>query len=129
MRIRPCGAAELLSYAPNLEIRGFAAVAPPANFRGSTNKVFQSGTGSGFYLAMRLYTWQTYYAMDTGAVFREPYASQAEGWFEKECQYDGATGKEGTLPSHFPADPNHRLLHHILRLRLGQSRFLSREKN
>jgi hypothetical protein len=99
-------AAELLSYAPNLEIRGFAAVAPPANFRDSTNKVFQSGAGSGFYLAMRLYTWQTYYAFDTPPVFREPYASQAEAWFEKECQYVGSTGKDGTLPSHFPSDPN-----------------------
>src|SRR5262249_19977660 len=56
-------------------------------------------------LAMRMYTWQSYFKLGGDPVFREPYASQVEGWFEKECEFMGATGVDGTLPGHFPEDP------------------------
>lgn len=96
-------AAEYPTYASELDARGFVAVAPPANFRAGDNYVMSAGAGFGFYLAMRLYTWSHYYQL--GPVFREPYASDAPGWFETDCEYFGVDGAPGTLPSRFPSDP------------------------
>jgi acetyl esterase/lipase len=98
-------AAQLPTYAPQLEIRGFAAVAPPANFRLGANAIFSSGKGFGVYVAMRMYTWQRYYALGGAPLFKEPYASQADAWFSNECVFNGVDGSSGTLAAHWPADP------------------------
>jgi acetyl esterase/lipase len=98
-------AAELRGYAPKLEIRGFAANAPPANFRAGGNAVLRGTTGFGTFIAMRLWTWQRYYALGGEPIFREPYASQAEGWFSSECLFVGSNGKVDTaLDAHWPSD-------------------------
>ncbi len=98
-------ATQLPTYAPQLEIRGFAAVAPPANFRVGANAIFAQGKGFGVYVAMRMYTWQRYYGLAGDPVFKEPYASQADAWLTNECVFDGATGNTGTLAAHWPTDP------------------------
>ena len=97
-------AAQLLGYAPHLEVRGFAAVAPPANFRSGINKVIQANKGSGLFIPMRMLTWQQFFAFPGEPVFKEPYRTQAATWFATECLFN-ANGKDGTLSSHFPDAP------------------------
>lgn len=98
-------AAQLPTYAPKLEIRGFVAVAPPANFRLGANAIFAAGNGFGVYVAMRMYTWQRYYALGGAPLLKEPYASQADAWLGNECVFNGVDGASGTLAAHWPSDP------------------------
>jgi acetyl esterase/lipase len=100
-------AAEMPTYAPNLEIKGFAAVAPPANFRSGTNKVFTDDANFTWFIAARLYTWQQHYGLGGGTLFKDPYASSVENWFETECEFDGATGNyTTTLADNFSTKPS-----------------------
>ncbi len=99
-------ATEFASYAPELPIKGFAATAPPANFRSGCNNVFRTGKGFGIFLAMRLWTWHRTYQLGGEPIFKEPYRSQAETIFAQDCMLNGADATLGQLATRFPADPN-----------------------
>jgi acetyl esterase/lipase len=100
-------AAEMPTYAPNLEIKGFAAVAPPANLRSGTNKVFTDDANFTWYIAARMQTWQQHYNLSGGEIFKDPYASNVESWLETECLYDGSSGTyDSKLETQFADKPS-----------------------
>ena len=98
-------AAEMATYAPNLEVRGFAAAEPPSNLRGADNAVLQGNADVPVFLPMRMWSWQRFYGLGGEPVFKEPYASQVEGWFQTDCLFMGSNGRSGTLESHFAGAP------------------------
>lgn len=102
-------ASEQPGYAPHLEIRGFAAVAPPANSNATDAAFVKSDTIFAPFVAMRLFSWQRYFGLGTDPIFREPYASQMETWLSEDCIYNGSNAAVGKLDSHFTGKPSETL--------------------
>jgi pimeloyl-ACP methyl ester carboxylesterase len=99
-------ATEYPTYANELEIRGFAAAEPPANFRPSTNVDLQSTQIAVTYDAMRMWSWQGDLGLSGGALFQAPFDTEAPQWFQNDCVFNGSDGSSGTLYNMFlqPAD-------------------------
>ncbi len=98
-------AAEQPLYAPRLEVRGYVAVAPASGLRAGTTAIGRAGTGFGAYVAMRLYSWQRYYSLSGGQIFRGTFVTDAPTWLEGECTIEPQSGADGALYTRFPADP------------------------
>jgi acetyl esterase/lipase len=97
-------AAQLLQYSPHLEIRGFAAAEPPSHLAPSLQQAVQADRVNIVFDALRLWSWQSFFHLSGGGVFRPPYDTQAPQAFQSDCLYDGASGKPGTLAMQFPND-------------------------
>ena len=98
-------AAEQPLYAPRLEVRGFVSVAPASGMRASLTASVRAGTGFSAYGAMRLYSWQRYYMLSGGQLFRGSFVTDGPMWLESECVFDPQNGATGPLYTRFPADP------------------------
>ncbi len=94
-------ATEYPTYANELEIRGFAAAEPPANFRSGTDSDFQSNQIAIVYDTMRLWSWQGTLGLSGGPIFQAPYDVQAPQWFQSDCIFNGSDGSDGTLYNMF----------------------------
>jgi S-formylglutathione hydrolase FrmB len=95
-------AVQMPRYAPHLEIRGFAAAEPPSHFASALQQSALADNVNILYDALRLWSWQHFFQLSGGGIFRAPYDVQAPQAFENDCLFDGATGADGMLSTAFP---------------------------
>lgn len=97
-------AVQFPTYAPELEIRGFAAAEPPSHFATALQTSVAANNVAIPYDALRMWSWQHFLNLSGGQIFLAPYDTEAPNWFETQCVYQGSTGGSGTLDSDFPAN-------------------------
>jgi pimeloyl-ACP methyl ester carboxylesterase len=92
-------------YAPELDIRGIAAAAPPTDLRPALNHTLTTaGSYTVVYSALALYAWQIFYGLRTDPFLLDPYWSTAPEIFS-ECVIKPGDGAEGPVWDAFEYDP------------------------
>jgi hypothetical protein len=95
-------AVERPGYAPELDIRGFAAADPPSEARLLVNDALPRTDDSVSLGVTLFYAWQRWYGLRAPPYVIEPYFSNADTIFV-DCFYDSA-GTTGPLWDDFPHD-------------------------